>query len=377
MYMNTAEKTTVTLLLKRLYKWRKSILVGTAIAFILTCIVALILPEYYKARTSFYTASQDLASPESIFGLSNDKTKYFGTNEDEDRIMAIAQSRSMLDFIIDSFDLYTYYDIDPEGSQAHYKIYNKVQKRFDVSRSENDEMHLEFIDKSPEFTARVVNAATYKLQELGIQDIKKSQKGMIANYESFLTSKSSQLDRLRDSLAALKTKFNIVEPIAQGKALATSLANAQSEIVVVKAKLQVFKKYRRRDSIQKYTTILSGLRHKIAIMESDTSNAAINISRFSNGSTQIIATQQAILELIESQNKTRKKLNYLRSTYESKIPAIHIIELAETPEVKFWPQRKLLVLGVTILVFFLLCFYALIKEGYGSIDWNEITHGSD
>src|SRR5699024_10563142 len=136
-----------------------------------------------KAQTSFYAASQDLASPESIFGLSQTKTEYFGTNQDEDRIKAIARSRDMMEFLIDSFQLFDYYDIDPHGDRANYAMANKLKKRYKINQSENDAIHISFLDKSPELTAAIANAATEKLKALGINEIKASQYNMMEGYQ--------------------------------------------------------------------------------------------------------------------------------------------------------------------------------------------------
>lgn len=373
--MENMNKTTFENLLKRLYKWRKSIVIGTGIAFILTCIVALLLPVYYKAQTSFYAASQDLASPESIFGLSQTKTEYFGTNQDEDRIKAIARSRDMMEFLIDSFQLFDYYDIDPHGDRANYAMANKLKKRYKINQSENDAIHISFLDKSPELTAAIANAATEKLKALGINEIKASQYNMMEGYQRFINEKSSDLAVLQDSLSRLKKVYNIIEPSTQAKSLATTFAKAQTKLVEYQSRLNSYQQNFQRDSVRKYTSLVEGLSKTIEVMESDTVDSGANIAYFSEGSQKINNIQEEIRGLLKSQNEVRDKLNYLRSVYESNTSSIHVIEIAEVPEVKYWPRRMLMVVGVTVLVFVLLCFYVLVKEGYGSIDWKEISHG--
>lgn len=374
--MEKREKHTVASLINRLFKWRKSIIIGTIIAFILACILVLVIPDYYKARTSFYPASQDLASPENIFGLTNNKTYYYGTTDDEDRIMAIASSKSLYNFLIDSFNLYKHYEIDSTDQDARYKIYNTLKGRYNVTKSENGEIHIVVVDRNPAFTARVANAATLKLQDLGVQDIKLSQKRMINNYESLISFKKKRLNLLQDSLAELKQKYKIIDSETQAEQLSFMLTAAQSKLIVYKSKMRAFKEHYTRDSIRKYAPIIEGLERKLTLMKADTSESAISISRFTQGSEAIYNVQQKIIGLSNSKNRMVQQLGYLRATYNSDIPSIHVLELADVPEVKYWPQRKLLVIGITALVFILLCFYALVREGYDSIDWNELTHGN-
>lgn len=374
--MENTNNTTVADLIKRLYKWRKSIVIGTVIAFALACIVALILPEYYKAQTTFYAASQDLASPESVFGLSMTKTEYFGTNQDEDRIKAIARSKTMQEFLIDSFKLFEHYNIKSDDPQANYKIGNKLRKNFKLKQSENDAIHIEFIDKSPELTATIANAATEKLKVLGIQEIKNSQWQMMESYREYLSSKGESLTALQDSLSLLRREYNIIDRKTQAESLATSLSNAQSTVVEFEERILTFQRLAQRDSVRKYTAKIDGLRKKIEAMKSDSIQSGISISKFSEGSERIFTLEQEIISLTNSRNETRERLNFLQSAYESNTSAIHVLEYADTPEVKYWPQRTILVLAITILIFFLLCFYALVREGLDGINWKEISHGA-
>lgn len=374
--MEQNNNTTVIELIKRLFKWRKSILTGTAIAFVISIIVALLLPTYYKAQTTFYAASQDLASPESVFGLSQTKTEYFGTNQDEDRIKAVARSKSMYEYLIDTFKLFDHYKIKHDDPKANYKIENLLRKRYKLLQSENDAIHIQFVDRSPDFTAAFANAATEKLKTLGVHEIKKSQEQMISGYEHFLDSKREDLIVLQDSLSLLRKEYNIIDRLTQAESLGTSLANAKARLIDFEERLVMFQRYNQQDSVRRYSSKTEGLKKVIQAMESDSLNSGISIAKFSEGSEKIFSVEREILALTKSRDETRQRLNYLKSAFTSETPSIHVIEYADVPEVKYWPIRSILVAGVTILVFLLLCFYALVKEGFDSIDWKNIKNAS-
>src|SRR5687768_3469503 len=94
-------------LIGTLYPWRRRILQVTLAAFLLSIVFSLLMKDYFRAKTVFYAASQDLFKPEKVFGGATHEMYYYGSGEDIDRILTIGNSSEVLDYLIDSFDLWT------------------------------------------------------------------------------------------------------------------------------------------------------------------------------------------------------------------------------------------------------------------------------
>ena len=77
--------------LKTLFKWKKTILGICILTGIGSILYALTLDNYYQAATVFYAANHDLAKPDPV-GTNGLPKNYYGTGEDLDRILTIAQS---------------------------------------------------------------------------------------------------------------------------------------------------------------------------------------------------------------------------------------------------------------------------------------------
>ena len=131
-------------------QWRKPIGRVVLIATAGTALIAfLFLKNYYQSTTIFFAASPDIFKPEQVFGTSNKDMEYYGSEEDVDRIMTIAQSASLYEFLIKKFDLYKHYDIDSTDEKAPFKVQEHLEKLYDVKKTKNNaiELSVEDLDK--------------------------------------------------------------------------------------------------------------------------------------------------------------------------------------------------------------------------------------
>ena len=112
-------------IIETFFRWKKPILSLCIAAGIGSIIISLCLPNYYQSFTTYYVASPDQIMPDPVGSRLKEKELY-GKSEDRDRNLSIAQSSELINFMIDSFNLYEHYDIDP----THEKGASKVRKRF-------------------------------------------------------------------------------------------------------------------------------------------------------------------------------------------------------------------------------------------------------
>jgi len=93
--------------LRSLWQWRTPIVLVTAAGTIMAIIIALLLPEYFTGRTSFLAISPDQVSIDGVFGNNSNRMQFYGTGDDIDRVMAVAESDALVDYMVDAFKLYT------------------------------------------------------------------------------------------------------------------------------------------------------------------------------------------------------------------------------------------------------------------------------
>ena len=162
------EKNTDNLLgvLKTLFKWKKQIFLVCLIAGIGSVIISLLLPVYFQATTVFLAASPDQAKPELIFGSGTLEGEYYGNENDIDRILTIAESSELFDFLIDTFNLYQHYKIDSTANRAPYRVKKKLAKLYDVAKTKRDAIELSVEDQDKELAAAIANTARRKINEI-------------------------------------------------------------------------------------------------------------------------------------------------------------------------------------------------------------------
>lgn len=357
------QKTTLVDVIKLIYKRRKQIIIATIAVSLLTAIIMLLMPNYFKATSTFYAASPDLSKPDPI-GNSIDKKKYYGDKKDIDRILTIANSNNIKDYLIDEFDLFNHYEIDSTQKFSKFKIRKKLDKLFQVQKNEKDAIVLSIEDKDKILAANMANSAREKIKSEVHNLIKRTQKTQIDSYNEKINNKNSELNKLLDSIRSLKNKYSIYDIETQGEGLGLQVTKTKSNLTFQKSKLkEVLKdKFAKRDSISLLKANIAGNIAKLKVLDS--------IAQvFNKGSLDIALLANQKRQFTNQLSLDKEKLNQLNAVYNSDFTVLHIVEKAEVPLRKFRPKRSLYVLGAFLLTLFFSVMIVLILEEGKKVNW--------
>ncbi len=350
--------TTLVGIVKLIIKNKKKIIISTLVITLITAIVALSMPNYYRATTIFYAASPDLAMPDPI-GFNVEKKELYGDKTDINRILTVANSSVIFDSLINKFNLYKHYNIDSTEKYAKFKINKKLEKLYTIKKNERDAIELSIEDKDKLIATQMSNFAREKINSEIEKLIKHSHKQQIEKYIQKSKSNTKKMQVLLDTINYLKKHYGIYDIKTQGEALSEQLTKAKSQLAFQKAKLSVYKKsgVARRDSISLLKANIEGNESQIAKLNS-----------FANDFNTISQSLYVLLEkkesLTEQINLDYEKLNNLISINASKFPIIHIVEKANVPLRKFRPKRSLYVIAAFILsLLFSILIVIAIEEG--------------
>jgi len=259
-----------------LYKWRKRILGTAFLAALVTAGVSLLLDNYYIASTQFYAASPDLAKPMPI-GISSDDKDIYGTDTDLDRLLAIAKSNEVIGYMIEEFDLYKHYEIDPNHKKAKHKLLMKLEEYYNTTKTKFDAVNLEFEDTDAVFAADIANAARDKIDQIAQQLIKESQANLISGYQSNIEKKQKNFNTLTDSLFTLRKKYKIFNTASQGEAFGTSLVSIEGKLQNALAQVESLKQLNGpRDSIIVLQAKANAFKRQLQTLNTD-------ISKYNDG----------------------------------------------------------------------------------------------
>lgn len=340
-------------------------------AGVLTAIISLFMPNYYKATTSFYAASPDLSKPERIFGYSSYDMNYYGSGLDVDRLMTIGFSNELAEFLIDSFNLYAHYDIDTNDIKAEFKIKEKLSSLYELVKTKYDAIELSIEDKDQRIVAAMANAARMKINELAQKVIKNSQLQVIGAYESSIEEKENGLRWISDSLQRVRKNYGIFNTESQAEALAVIVSQTESRLIRERERLSALNGSRRvnRDTIAYLSALVQGLEKELESMTSEESTAKFSLANFNKGKEIVDQLNQAYEQTNKQISYDKVRLEQIKTAYESNITTIHLVEQAKDPIVKSRPRRTLLVFGSVLVVFVLGCLFYILQASAEENGW--------
>jgi uncharacterized protein involved in exopolysaccharide biosynthesis len=356
--------------LRTIFRWRKPILIVTVVAAVGAVVISLLLPNFYEGKTTFLAVSPDQAKPEALFSNGQFRTQYYGNENDIDRLLTIANSGELINFMIDSFKLYQHYDIDPDAAKAELKVKEKFGKRYEIEKTSRDAIELSVEDRDPELAAAMANAARNKVGELARQLIRSGQQKTIVSYQSNIDNKEAQLLVLSDSLIRLRKTYGIYNIEGQSEALTTQLSETESKLVREEGRLNALRNAGSipRDTIRFIEAEVSGLK-----AEYESLNQKMN--RFNDGLAKVSTYDRQYLMANSTLSEDKEQLKQVLSVYEADIPALIVVENAEKPYDKSWPKRSYIVIGAVAIAFLFSVIGVLLLEAYRDIDWKEIYKG--
>jgi uncharacterized protein involved in exopolysaccharide biosynthesis len=353
-------------ILKTLYQWKKPIILICLLAGIGSSIIVLLLPVYFQASTTFIVASPDQAKPEILFSQGNIEPELFGNTNDIDRVLTIAESNELIDFLIDSFQLYQHYDINPDGSKAAYYVKQVLFDLYDIKKTKRDALQLTIEDTEPELAARMARAAREKIAQITQRLLKQSQQKTIAAFEKDIQTKETYLKIYGDSLAQLRDTFGIYNSDAQTESLTERLNKSRSQLAFNKARATSLKAQNgKRDSIRNIQSKVAGLEDEVAFLTKQ-------LKRFNEGMGPISIVERQYFETNVSLGYVQEKMKQYKTAFDSPISTLLLIEEADVPIIKSRPKRTITVLAATMVAFLFSIIGVLLFDTYKDINWREI-----
>lgn len=359
-----------------IYRWRKTIRNICLITLVGSIGFSLMLDNYFKATTIFYPASPELASPELIFGYTSQVTQYFGSDRDLDRLDEIANSNEVVDYMVRKFGLYQHYQIDSNSLKGQFKVRERFLNLYSAQKNKNDAIELSVEDTDPQLAATMTNAARDKVNEIAQHLIKNSQSKILATFEDNIRRKATDLELLGDSLRDLQEKYSIYSVTDQGEQLSTQLAKAESEIVRGKARLEVLENNPLipRDTVEYIKANLRAYqRERQSLMTPEPGGDNVSLKRFNEGLPKVSVLSDLHFQARKQLSYDKERYNQIKAAYNTDIPALQVVEAAETPLLKSRPKRSVIVIASLLAAFLFSVLAVLIAETYRDFRWDAIT----
>jgi capsular polysaccharide biosynthesis protein len=295
--------------LKVFIKWKIQIMAFAGISAVGAAIVTLMIPNYYESMTIFYPTNPALTDRQMLFTEKMDQYfDYFGSKNDVNRMLAIASSADVTDFLINHYNLAQHYKIDTTDKLWRWKTRKKLMNNYTAIKNELSAVEITIVDEDRELAAEMANKIVEMIDKLNKSIILKNKQNILAIYKNKLDEKEEETRMFADSLSRMRVRYKIEE-----------LESPDGGIISIKG------------------------------------NDANAVEHF-----KILLRKQ--YNAIKDLNNVTTVYEQYAATLKDEVSSVFIVEKAHPSEKKKGPLRSLIVISVLLISLFVAVIAALIAE---------------
>lgn len=190
-------------LLQYWLKWWKHIVIFCGISILLSIIIThpSIMKPYYQSKMVFYPANPAVNDRTILFSEGNVIVDNFGSKDDINRFLSIANSKELVRFMMDSFKLKEHYDMKDEG---YFYVERQFRGNYKAIRNDLGAVELQILDTDPVLAAKMVKTAVAQIDKIYRQILSENKKTTYEILSNEAEWEGRRLKRLADSLNVLK-----------------------------------------------------------------------------------------------------------------------------------------------------------------------------
>jgi len=370
---------------------RKKLIAGVTLGgCALSVAVALLLPPIYRAETSILPPQQSSSSMlgqlmGQLGGLSGVAGAAVGIRNPNELYVGMLQSRTVVDRIVDRFDLMKSYD-----EKYREDARKKLMKHTEVESDRKSGIITVAVEgKDPRRAADMANAFVEELRALtgGIAITEAGQRRLF--FEEQLKEAKSELARAEEGIRGFQERTGALQIDAQAKAVIEGIANLRAMIAAREVQLKVLQTYTtpRNPDFQKVEEEVRALRMELSRLEGTGGKGPDPL--MPTGRMPAVGTEylRKLRDLKYSETlyeQLAKQYELARIDEARDAAVIQVIDPAVPPEKKVRPKRRLIVLASTFLSFAFGVTYVLFSERKrrgmslpGSRDMDRSVAGND
>ena len=349
----------------------KSLFLVFFITAVLSIIVSLLLPKWYRATATIMPpqATSQLNTISSLVSnLGVGGVELFGGASGESlTYIAILQSKTVFNKIIQKFNLIKIYNV-----KNLEEARRKLRENSEIKIDDEGTISISILEKNRQLAADIANAFCAYLDSVHVKlNVEKARNNRIF-LEKRLNQENKVLNEAEEKLKDFQEKYNAVELTEQTKAEIGIIADLQSRIYETEIELKI-----KENALSPRHPELIKLRLQLKEMKNKLDQLARK-SQISNSSDLFIPMVQLpdlglqYARLLRDVKVHGKISLFLMQQYEQakfeeakKVSSIQILDAATPPIRKAKPKRAVFVLIITLSISF---FYWLILLLYERLE---------
>lgn len=344
-----------------LLKWRKFLFSLLAAVALLSALVAWLLPNEYKSTTVFYPTNLNAVNPDEIVGGNRSNTEVFGNTEDIDRILTIAYSQPLAEYIIQKYNLAQHYGLDTLNETNRQNVLEEFLDNFTAEHTERDAVAIAFFDQDRNLAATVANDIAARIDELNQQLTYENRRKVLAIFANRYQYLEQQYQLMRDSLLESRRRYRIFgteretpESRPESRYLAKQLIQTETELRQVQAEVKYWQKAGGASAkLQELKSRVQGLESAFAALSSAQNGNLINYETYVAGNEIVSSLEAQTNDLQQQVIESKKSYLNARLALENNVSSIYVVQKAYPATKKSRPVRWLIVVGAVLFSFLL------------------------
>ncbi|MEG8988779.1 Wzz/FepE/Etk N-terminal domain-containing protein [Ignavibacteria bacterium 4148-Me] len=377
-----------------LVKWRKLIILNVVIITLSAVIISLIMPKWYTSTANILPPKNTGGLLGSISGFSStikDLSKTLGrlgtTSEEAYNYLAILQSRTSFEKVINKFNLREVYKFDPDDPIE--EIIDELESNVKFNVEDEGNITIKVTDKDPKRAAAMANYFVQILNEISIElgtlEAKNNREFIEKRYLQVL----KDLKNVEDSLKYFSEKFSVYSIEDQTKAAIKAAADIKAQIELQKIEYELLSRNYGNDHplVLEKKLMINELQNRLKTMKFGESNLTSSSLSLYTPFSQLPEVGIEYLRLMREYELQGKLLEFILPVYEQAkieekkdIPVCVVLDEAVPAQKKSYPKRVIIVVASFVGSLFLSIILALFLEKLSNLShdtekYKKITEG--
>jgi len=327
------------------------LIAGPLIVGLLALGITYLMTPTFTARTTFLPPQQQqgIAAASALASLGPLAGLVGGIKSGADQYVALMQSETVQDRLIDQYELMKVYDV-----KFRFKARDELRKNVRILLGKKDGLiTVEVEDEDPQRAADLANSHIEELRRMtSVLAVTEAQQRR-AFFEQQLERSKDRLAKAQESLQASGFTQGALQ--AEPKAAAESYARLKAQVTSAEVRLQTMRSYLSETApeFQNQQAALAALRGQLSRAEqaSEPQSGPDYIGKYRE-----FKYEEALFELFARQYEMAR----LDESRDGGL--IQVVDQAQTPEWKSKPKRALTAAIATLIAFILLIVLVLVRH---------------
>jgi uncharacterized protein involved in exopolysaccharide biosynthesis len=192
--------------IRTLLKWKWHIVSLTLFSAVAAVIVSLyVMKPYYQSFALLYPTNQSMGDRSVLFGskAADSEAYFYGTKHDANRILTIATSSALVQYIINEYNLAEHYGYKGKKFEAPNTT-ERFMKNYKVYKTDKDAVRINLLDTDPELAATIVNDVVATIEYETSRPIQANKENLAVLFAEKAAEKKAELDDLKAALLEQK-----------------------------------------------------------------------------------------------------------------------------------------------------------------------------